>query len=628
MLRARFRRSGRVRVRSITTSERYLMMKWRFLVALVVLTAACCRPAAAESVVEAWRSATSPAYQFADPQLVSLNPTDSSCWVADTANNQVVHLAQDGAELWRGGRFYCPASVSVNSADGTCWVADTGNNQVVHLAQGGGELWRGGGFNQPNSVSVNSADGSCWVADTTNSQVVHLSVSGAQLWRSPGPPIPQFQSPMAVAVNPRDGSCWISASNGVDGISQIIHVSAGGTELWRSEDLPTPEFYAPYSVSVNPMDGSCWVADTDNNQVVHLSAAGAELARVSGFVSPWCVSANSADGSCWATDVGHSQVVHLSSSGVELWRSAASPACEFFNPRSVSVDPTDGSCWVADTGDSQVVHLVIAGGPSAAFTAAPTSGCAPLAVSFTDQSTGVPTAWLWRFGDGGSATAPNPTHQYTRLGAYTVSLTARNASGANTKTKVDYVVLTFPDVPAGSWALHQILACVDAGIVKGYDDGTYKPADPVTRDQMAVYIARALAGGDSKVPSGPATASFPNAPTTYWAYKYIEYCYSQHIVVGYSDGYHPTEQVTRSQMAVYVARSVVTPTGDAGLVSYTPPSTPSFADVPTNYWAYKYIEYCKAQGIVQGYSDGYHPEDVVTRDQMAVYVARAFKLPV
>jgi hypothetical protein len=129
------------------------------------------------------------------------------------------------------------------------------------------------------------------------------------------------------------------------------------------------------------------------------------------------------------------------------------------------------------------------------------------------------------------------------------------------------------------------------------------------------------------VPSGPAAASFQDVPTTYWDYNYIEYCYSQHIVVGYSDGYHPTEQVTRSQIAVYVARSVVTPIGDAGLVNYTPPSTPSFTDVATNYWAYKYIEYCRAQSIVNGYPDGtYQPGVTVTRDQMAVYVARAFRL--
>jgi hypothetical protein len=58
-----------------------------------------------------------------------------------------------------------------------------------------------------------------------------------------------------------------------------------------------------------------------------------------------------------------------------------------------------------------------------------------------------------------------------------------------------------------------------------------------------------------------------------------------------------------------------------------PPSTPSFPDVGKGFWAYRYIEYSKAAGIVAGYPDGlYHPEIAVTRDQMAVYVARAFGL--
>jgi hypothetical protein len=39
------------------------------------------------------------------------------------------------------------------------------------------------------------------------------------------------------------------------------------------------------------------------------------------------------------------------------------------------------------------------------------------------------------------------------------------------------------------------------------------------------------------------------------------------------------------------------------------------------------VEYCVEHGVVQGYEDGlYRPERVVTRDQMAVYVARAFEL--
>ena len=45
------------------------------------------------------------------------------------------------------------------------------------------------------------------------------------------------------------------------------------------------------------------------------------------------------------------------------------------------------------------------------------------------------------------------------------------------------------------------------------------------------------------------------------------------------------------------------------------------------YWAYAHIEYCVENGVVQGYQDGlYHPEKIVTRDQMAVYIARAFEL--
>ena len=59
--------------------------------------------------------------------------------------------------------------------------------------------------------------------------------------------------------------------------------------------------------------------------------------------------------------------------------------------------------------------------------------------SFTDTSTGNPSSWSWSFGDGGSATDENPSHSYTAPGVYSVSLTATNAAGANTCTKLDYI---------------------------------------------------------------------------------------------------------------------------------------------------------------------------------------------
>ena len=173
----------------------------------------------------------------------------------------------------------------------------------------------------------------------------------------------------------------------------------------------------------------------------------------------------------------------------------------------------------------------------------------------------------------------------------------------------------------------------DAGghaTVTGYADRTYRPSDPVNRAQMAVYISRSLAGGDANVPTGPASTTFVDVPTDFWAYRYIEYAAAQNVVHGYDGGYYlPDTSVDRAQMAAFIARAIVTPTGDAGLIDYTPPTTATFADVPTGHWAYKYVEYIAddARSIARGYSDGlYHPDVICSRDQMAVYIARAFGL--
>jgi len=204
----------------------------------------------------------------------------------------------------------------------------------------------------------------------------------------------------------------------------------------------------------------------------------------------------------------------------------------------------------------------------------------------------------------------------------------------------------FDDIPLDFWAYEQVKGCVAAGIVAGYEDGMYHGDWPVDRATMAVYIARALAGGDENVPEGPAVATFVDVPNTgygasgtdpYWAYDHVEYCYAQNVVQGYTaTTYEPTVEVTRDQMAVYIARAMVAPTGEAALEDYVPVDPRNFPDVPNTgygvdgtdpFWAYTHIEYCVEHGVVSGYEDGYYrPEWVVTRDQMAVYVARAFGL--
>ena len=48
--------------------------------------------------------------------------------------------------------------------------------------------------------------------------------------------------------------------------------------------------------------------------------------------------------------------------------------------------------------------------PAADFSASPGSGTAPLTVSFTNNSTGIITSWLWTFGDGTTSGSENPVH--------------------------------------------------------------------------------------------------------------------------------------------------------------------------------------------------------------------------
>jgi len=79
---------------------------------------------------------------------------------------------------------------------------------------------------------------------------------------------------------------------------------------------------------------------------------------------------------------------------------------------------------------------------SANFVGSPRTGTTPTNVSFTDTSTGSPDDWLWDFGDGGTSTSQNPTHNYTSTGTYTVELYSSNGVTNDTETKTGYIVIS------------------------------------------------------------------------------------------------------------------------------------------------------------------------------------------
>ena len=82
--------------------------------------------------------------------------------------------------------------------------------------------------------------------------------------------------------------------------------------------------------------------------------------------------------------------------------------------------------------------------PSAAFSADPTSGDAPLTVQFTDASTGIVEGHEWDFGDGGISSEANPTYTYTDSGTFTVTLTVSNSGGSDASICSDCIAVAEP----------------------------------------------------------------------------------------------------------------------------------------------------------------------------------------
>ncbi|HSJ54050.1 MAG TPA: PKD domain-containing protein [Anaerolineae bacterium] len=78
----------------------------------------------------------------------------------------------------------------------------------------------------------------------------------------------------------------------------------------------------------------------------------------------------------------------------------------------------------------------------AAFLGNPTSGLAPLLVTFANESTGPYDSCAWAYGDGAAGTAcDDPTHTYAQTGTYTVSLTVSGLGMTDTLTQSGYVTV-------------------------------------------------------------------------------------------------------------------------------------------------------------------------------------------
>jgi PKD repeat protein len=107
---------------------------------------------------------------------------------------------------------------------------------------------------------------------------------------------------------------------------------------------------------------------------------------------------------------------------------------------------------------------------TASATATPTSGQAPLAVSFTGAASGgtSPYSFNWDFGDGNSSTSQNPSYTYLSVGTYTATLTVTDSVSASANSSVSIIV--------GSTSSANLALAAQTGAPSPGEGGTTSPA--------------------------------------------------------------------------------------------------------------------------------------------------------
>ncbi|HEY7112599.1 MAG TPA: S-layer homology domain-containing protein [Thermoanaerobaculia bacterium] len=223
-----------------------------------------------------------------------------------------------------------------------------------------------------------------------------------------------------------------------------------------------------------------------------------------------------------------------------------------------------------------------------------------------------------------------------------------------TKTWTLHVGDSFADVPRSQPFYKKIETLLHNGITGGCTTTTYCPGDTVSRGQMAIFLAKGIAGTAALVPAKGSVGAqayrcasggvslFTDVLATDVDCKHVHYMAAQNVTAGCSAGkYCPNDSVTRIQMAGFIAKAIVAPGGGAAIpliygpdpvtgLSYScDAGSPNvhFTDVPVSDPFCKHVHYLWAKAIITGCGGtNFCPAGLVTRDAMAKFLDNAFAL--
>lgn len=182
----------------------------------------------------------------------------------------------------------------------------------------------------------------------------------------------------------------------------------------------------------------------------------------------------------------------------------------------------------------------------------------------------------------------------------------------------------FNDVPVTHPFYHFISIMRDRGITAGCNASNYCPDTNTTRGQMAVFIVRALFGGDN-FPFN-STPFFTDVPSTHPFFRWIQKMRELGVTSGCTaTTYCPDGAVTRGQMAAFIIRARL------GLAAGDPlaiPLGPYFSDVTATHPFFTFIQKMRQLAVTSGCTAvNYCPESETSRGQMSVFIVRGLLTP-
>ena len=128
------------------------------------------------------------------------------------------------------------------------------------------------------------------------------------------------------------------------------------------------------------------------------------------------------------------------------------------------------------------------------------------------------------------------------------------------KAKIETEEHSFADVEEGRWSSKEVATMANGGYLKGYEDGSFRPEANITRAELATIAARFL---KAAVEGNRAFGDIDG----HWAEENIKSIANNEWILGYEDGnFRPDDYITRAEAITIINRIIVRYVNDHGLV--------------------------------------------------------------